>query len=262
MGNFVGLSRVYNIHAENEVAEILSHFNSQLIASFLDSKIKSRESFNPVIANVNDVGALEQNFKQIVDAYPEEQQQIWMTRNRVYQEIIDSILIEYNLKFNPTYESNSGSYMEALLLYDFFVSRYVNNAIEFFSTAIFQNINSIYKYLDTDERRDATVYAKKIYNTNPKLAIIANNINIVLDIICGFDYTIDDIFKTLYILDDYNVLTSCIIDRDDFFKHFYVGLVKGPLRPTIITEIRMNIHSRYIEENGVSSPVNNIMEDK
>lgn len=263
MGNFIGNSRIYNIHAENEVAEMLSHFNSELIRSFIASKIESRFEFNPVINPVNDVGSLEQNFKEIADAYPEEQQQIWDKRCNTYKEIIDYITQVYNLRINPTYESPSGNYMEALLLYDFFISRYMNNAIEFFSSEIIANTNSIYKYLNIDERREATIYAKKVYTANPKLAVLTNNIDMVMNTIAGFDYELNDIFRVLYTTDNYNVLSMYVYDNGDFFKQFYVGLLNNKDRALLITEIRMAIHAKYIAENGVAqSPINNIAEEQ
>ncbi len=263
MGNLIGNSRIYNIHAENEVAEILSHFNSELIRSVIASKIESRFNYSSVIDPVNDIGALEKNFNQIIDSYPEEQQQIWEKRCSTFQEIIDYITQIYNLDINPAYESRSGNYMEALLLYDFFISRYMNNAIEFFSNEIIKNTNSIYKYLNIDERREATIYAKKVYTANPKLAVLANNIDMAIGVIAGFDYELNDIFKALYTIDDYNILSMYVSDRGDFFKQHYVGMLNSQNRAVIITEIKMAIHAKYVAENGIAqSPINNVVDDK
>lgn len=263
MGNLIGNSLLYNMHATNEVAEILSHFDPTAIQIVIADQLDRRFQFNPIIAPVNLVESLEQNFKQILDYLPEEQQRIYETRTSVYAEIIEQIAGTYNLEMNPTYESTSGNYIEARILYDFFIGQYMQKAIEFFTNIVSTNAGPIYQYLKMDEHKEATAYAKKIYANNVKLGVLVNNMDAVVDTMCGFDYDIDSIFRTVYTTLDYNLITNLIRDRGDFYKRSYVSLFANPdLRATLITEIRLAIHSKYMAENNISQmPINITTED-
>lgn len=261
MGNLIGNSRIYNIHAENEVAEILSHFSPGFIQGFIKEKLDNRLAYQ-VLQPVNDVAALEQNFKQIIDCYPEEQQRIWQTRCQTYLEIINEILRTYNLGVSQTYESVSGYYMEAFLLYDFLVSGFKTNAVEFFSNIIMDNSEDIYKYLKMDDKRDATVYAKKFFTNDIKLGVLLNNIGLVISVISQMDYGLEDILKIVYTNDDFMIFSSFISDNGDFYKNFYIGMLNSYAGAPIITDIRMAIQAKYIEKYGVpQTPITN-MEDK
>lgn len=262
MGNLIGNSRIYNIHAENEVAEILSHFSPGFIEGFIREKLNNRLAY-AVIEPVNDVEALEKNFRQIIDCYPEEQQRIWNIKMSTYITIINEILKTYKLAFSQEYESISGYYMEAYLLYDFLVSRYKANAVEFFSTVIMQNSDEIYKYLKMDEKKDATVYAKKFFTNDVKLGILLNNIGSVISVISQMDYGIDDILRTVYTRDNYELMLNFISDPGDFYKDFYIGLLNSYAGAPIITDIRIAIQQKYIQNNGApQTPINSMMEDK
>ncbi len=261
MGNLIGNSRIYNFHAENEVAEILSHFSPGFIQGFITEKLNNRLNYQ-VMQPVNDVDALEQNFKQIIDYYPEEQQRIWQTRSNTYFEIISEIIRTYNLSIPQGYESISGYYMEASLLYDFLVSGFKSNAIEFFSNIIIENSEDIYKYLNMDDKRDATIYAKKFFTNDIKLGVLLNNIGPVISVISQMDYTLDDILKNIYTRDNYEVLSNFISDNGDFYRNFYISLFNSYAGAPIITDIRIAIQVKYTEKYGApQTPITN-MEDK
>lgn len=258
MGNLVGNSRIYNIHAENEVAEILSHFSIEFIRAFIGDQLHNQGShYNPVVPPVNIVSSLEQNFKQIIDAYPEEQQSIWDRRVLIYNEIIEQILNTYELQLSSTYETRSGWYSEAFILYDFFVGNFINHAIDFFSSIIISNADDIYKYLKLDEHKDATIYAKKIYSNNVKLGILINNIDLVIRTISGFDYSLDDILRITYTKEQYDLISMLVSDKGDFYRKFYLDLFASEMQTTLITEIRLAIHSKYVANNNISqTPIN------
>ena len=258
MGNLIGNSRIYNIHAENEVAEILSNFSIELIRGVIaDQMSKSISEYNPVVPAVNMVSSLEQNFKQILDAYPEDKQKIWERRTLVYQEIVTQIVNKYNLQIAPNYETRSGWYSEAVLLYDFFIANFLRFAIYFFSNAIITNANDIYRYLKLDERKDATIYAKKIYTNNVKLGVLVNNIDAVITTISGFDFTLDDIFRNIYgTRPEYDIMSEFVSDGGDFYRNFYVSLFNSEIQTNMITEIRLAIHSNFVANaNNLQTPI-------
>lgn len=258
MGNLIGNSRIYNIHAENEVAEILSHFSIEFIRVFIkDQMSKNILNYNPVVPPTNMVNSLEQNFKQLIEAYPEERPNIWERRTIVYKEIVTQIISTYELQLPPDYESRSGWYAEAVILYDFFIGNFLNYAIYFFSDAIILNANDIYKYLKLDERKDITTYTKKVYANNVKLGVLLNNIDAVISTIAGFDFTLDDIFRIVYgTQPSYDTISSFVSDMGDFYKKFYISLFQSEIQTMLVTEIRLAIHSKYIANTINTTPVN------
>lgn len=262
MGNMIGTSQNFNIHAENEVAEVLSHFNSDFIQSFIKNKLDERFIPSPAMDPVNIVGSLEQNFKQILDAYPEAQRDIWNKRSEVYLDIIRMILETYHLEIDPTYESRSGYYTEAGYLYDFFVSGFLRKAIDFFSNVILENAASIAKHLGIDEHKDATPYDKKVYTGNVKLGILVNNIDRTMQTVCGMDFTLEDILNHVYAKEDREIFTSFIRDRGDFYKDFYVYLMNTSIQAAMLTDIRLAVHAKYVTMYGanINNPIMQVME--
>lgn len=256
MGNLIGNSRIYNIHAENEIAEILSHYSPGFVQGFIKEKLDNKLDYT-VIQPINDVDAIEQNFKQIIDYYPEEQNRTWETRTRTYYEIISKILENYNLGVFPTYESNSGFYMEASLLYDFLVSRYKTNAVEFFSLVIMENSNEIYKYLKMDDKRETITYMKKLFSNDSKLGVLVNNIDLVMSVVSGMDFTLEDILRTVYTKDNADILSYFLTDNGNFYKTHYIGLINSYTGAPIVTDIRMSIQAKYMEKYGLNqqSPI-------
>ena len=69
MSSFMANSHIYNVVTENELAEVLSHYNSEFIYSVVDEAMKNRFLSVPIVSPANVVGCWEQNFKSIISIY-------------------------------------------------------------------------------------------------------------------------------------------------------------------------------------------------
>lgn len=250
MGNLFGNSRIGNIHAENEVAEILAHFNSDFIEAIMADKLNERLNVNYQLSTVNLVESLEQNFKQIIDCYQEEQRNIWNKRCNVYSQIINHLSNAHGMVINPSFESRSGYYMEALFMYDFFISNYINYAVTFFANMIYNNVDSIFKYLGLDEHKNNNPYIKKVFSANIKLGILIDNIEACIKCLCGFDYTFDDILQVVYSKQNKDIFDSLLRDSGDFYKTFYVPLFNTDIGSVLLTHIKIALTSMYATSNS------------
>ena len=100
MSSFTANAMAYNVTTENELAEVLSHYNSDFVFSVVDDAMKKRFQSVPIIAMPNVVAAWEQNFKAIIAQYGESATgEVSRVRDETYREIIDSICKEFSLNF-------------------------------------------------------------------------------------------------------------------------------------------------------------------
>ena len=60
-------SEQYNIVSENELTEVLAHFNTEFIMSIIDSAIANRNNPTAFASNPNIIDAWDANFKQIIN---------------------------------------------------------------------------------------------------------------------------------------------------------------------------------------------------
>jgi len=240
MGIMTANLNSYNIGLEGEVSDILSHFNSDFIFDIIKDNINSRCGFFTTTM-VNIPASFEARFKQAKATFPENSVQIEAVRLETYNQI----LINGNNITDP--------YSAAYYLYDFLVSNFSNNLVTFFSNYIVKEKNSLYESLhlaDYKKNKDSsTIYSKKLYK-NSKLAIINANIDYVIANICVFDIPFYNILSMIY--QDKNIikyLNDICVPINDFFRYTYGPLIQGQLRPTLLTNIRLQIQSLSIDED-------------
>lgn len=247
MSDFIANSNMYNIITENELAVVLSHYNSDFVLSVIEDAMRKRFEEVPISSRPNVVSAWEQNFKMIQSKYedlPESKSEVSRIRNETYQEIIDSVCKEFNMSF--TTDQNIDLYSAASVIYDFLVSNFTSNLVNFFANYIYKERNSIYDSLNLAEYKknkdSSTVYGKKIYK-DIKLAVINANIDIVITFLCGIDI---DFFNLVNILFDppmASFINNIISTNDDFFKKYYAQMFETDLRAALITDIRFKIQN-------------------
>lgn len=256
MSGFIAANNIYNITTENEISVLLSHFDSQYIMDVIKHNIQNKFTQYQVLGGMpNIIGGYETYFKQnLLDIFTsqEDQERILITREETYKEIINILCTEHYMQFNNNTE-NTDYYSIAFYLYSFLVSDFTNNVINFFTNFIIKEKNTLYDSLQLNtlkrSKDSTTIYNKKLYK-NSKLAIINANLDYVLDNICGYDISLSNILS--YIYKDVNMIKfieTSILPIHDFYKNFYVPLLKGTLRPIILTEIRLRIQSLSISED-------------
>ena len=241
MSGFIASNIEYNITTETEVAEILSHFNSEYILNVIKDNILRKQNFYPMNPP-NIVMAYDTNFKLLQNNYPEKNMDIENVRIETYKEIIEILCQEYQLQFN---DIDQDYYSTAFYLYSFLLSEFSSGLISFFANFIIKEKNSIYDSIglaDMKKNKDtSTVYSKKMYK-NTKLAIINANLEYVVDSICAYDISLNTVLSNIYF--DKNVvkhIESVITPIYDFFKTVYVPVVQSEIKSLLLTNIRFQI---------------------
>lgn len=252
MTTFIGNS-VYDIVAENEMLSVLSHFDTDYIFNMIkDMSTQKYESCQPTNANV--VYVYEQYFKGLKSQASTDSdiEEIDYIRDKTYIEIIDILCKDHNLYCEPTLD-HSKYYTMAFYLYDFLIAKYRNHVVTFFSNFILREKNNLYESLDLarfkKNKDSSTIYNKKIFK-NTKLAVIASNLEYIIDNISVFDISFETILDMIYNdRDIVNFLSSNISPLGDFFKNTFTLAMKSSIRPIILTDIRLFISREAIEDD-------------
>ena len=245
MSSFNANLQAFNVNTENELAEVLSHYNSEFIFSIVNEAMKSRFLTVPIAAIPNVVGAWEQNFKAIIAKYgSESREQVLQVRNDTYDEIIEMICKEFGLNF--TIDDSIDKYSAAFHLYNLLVCNFIDSLTQFFANFIYKERNSLYESLGLAELKknkdSSTIYGKKVYK-DIKLAIINANIDMVISQICSMDipfYTIiSGVCGNNSELKKY--FLTIISENERFFEKAYIPVMNSDIRPDIITSIRFKL---------------------
>lgn len=251
MSNFIGNSQLYNMHSENEVAEILSNFETPMINHIMNDALNRRMEYVPSIPKPNLVNSLELNFKNILDCHTEKQAEIYEVRLNTYQEIIEMINQFYNLDWQPGFTSPSGFYSEASNMYDFFVGNFVPCMIEFFAQILMREYRNIYNVLPQNIKEEAeAAYSKKKNGKNMELETVLDNISFAVDAICNYDFGLHDIIAMVrgnLIADS---ICGAIVERGYFFKTFYVSTFQSDLRSNRLTDLILFMYQNDMIESS------------
>lgn len=240
-------SEQYNIVSENELTEVLAHFNTEFIMSIIDSAIANRNNPTAFASNPNIIDAWDANFKQIINYYgsADVTERVNTLRVDTYQEIIKRICTYHGLNFTI---DDVDLYSAAHYLYQFFVSDFLKYMDQFFAMYIIgeaaglyeaMNLGSLKKNKDT-----STIYSKKIF-PDPRLAIINANIDMVVTYISGMDISLDQIFARCGLTNqEAAYLNNLVCDQDNFFRNHYVTTIANEyVRPIRLNNIRFIIRS-------------------
>lgn len=234
-------NHIFNIVSENQIATILSHFNSDYIMSSIIEKISSRNFYS--MNNPNVVYSYEINFQQIKSLYPSDVQNIDSVRIQTYQEIIDILCQHHKLAFNENMQVDY--YSAAFYLYDFLVSNFLPYIVSFYVKYLVAEKSRLYEYIISRGTERDMGYSRKIYKDN-KIATISSNLDIALDYIKGLDIPLNVIISSLYPTEIANFLNQIIAPVSDFYKEIYVATFNDPLMmPEIVTGIRLELQAKY-----------------
>lgn len=234
----------YSIATDNEVAAVLSHFNNDYIYATVTQSINMKiRPYTMPMPNI--VVSYEQYFKQAIDTYPGARDQIWNARNDVNAQIIKILCDAYQLVFDD--QDVQDLYSSAVYLYDFLVSNFQNNLVEFFTNYILKEKNSIYDILNMGtlkrNKDSSTMYSKKIYR-NTRLGIICANLDVVIDNINVFDIDFNTYVNTVY-GNEYKTIAKhiemIVSPLNDFFKTYISAQFATALKPVLITSIRLRL---------------------
>lgn len=245
MSSFTANSQTYNVVTESELAEVLSHYNSDFVFSIIDQCLKYRFMNVPVTQYPNVVAGWEQNFKAIIAQYGDSsREEVMRVRNETYREIIDTICKEFNMSF--TIDDTVDLYSAAYHMYELMVSNFTDNMVTFFANFIYKERSYIYDSLNLAEMKknkdSSTIYGKKIYK-DIKLAVINANIDAVVAGVCSMDIPYHLIISTIFgnNSDKKKFIMTITAGGADFFQTAYVRVLNSDIRADIITAIRFKL---------------------
>lgn len=237
----------FNVVSENELTEVIAHFNTEFIMSIVDQAIQNRFSPTAYMANPNVVDAWDMNFKQIVQYYGsvDVEQRIAALREDTFAEICKRICTYHGLSFTI---DNVDMYTAAHTLYHFFVSNYLQYLDQFFANYIVQEADTLYQALELDETKGkdaSSIYAKKVFK-DPRLAIISANIDTVINYISGADIHLEDIINNCGLPpQEAAYLLTIISDANGtFYRDHYLGTIMNDyVKPIRLNSIRFIIRN-------------------
>ncbi len=264
MSSFTANYQMFNVGTENELAEILSHYNSDYVYSVLDTLMKKRFVEVPLIPMPNIVAAWEANFKSILATYgSENQQEIIRVRNETYNEIIHMICKEFDLNF--TIDDTVDPYSAAYHIFNFMVANFADNMATFFANFIYKERISLYESLnlgDLKKNKDSsTLYGKKLFK-DIKLVVLNANIDMVVKEISSMDIPFYNIISNIYGANSEltKYYMTIISAGDEFFRKSYLPVLESDIRPEIMTSIRFKL--QYIASSHDQTTNNiSIIED-
>lgn len=242
----------YVISNEYNITEILAHFDSDYIISTIEDKLEEI-NFASSLIQPNIIASFEENFKLMREQFPGDEANINAVRIRVYTEIIQILCNKFNLQFNEI-DDTIDLYTAAFYAYDFLVCNRNNIMINFFTSFIINNKNSI--NVEKKNKDSSVVYNKNIY-TDPKLIAISANMEKVIKYISEIDVRLVDIFSSTYVNQETVMfLDNAFADRGNFFKTYYCNISTEDM-PIVITNIRLQLQK--IVGNISDSSINKLL---
>jgi hypothetical protein len=253
--------RYNDMATEQELAEVLSHYDSNLVYDVVREHINYvRSTANVISMPPNVVAAWEQNFQYIKSTYQSEEA-VENVRQETYREIIDIICGSYGLNFTI---DEVDLYTAACALYNFFVCEFASNVTTFFANYIYNERAAIYDSMGLSELKknkdSSTIYGKRMYK-DIKIAVVTANIVKVIHNICNgmeFDYPT---FISIAARDNKQAaeyLLQITADGGNFFSNIVVPCVAANLAD-YVTNIRFKIQeSAVLHDQVIYNPTNTI----
>ena len=259
MGSFLLNNMAYNIKAENQLASILSQFDISYIDSIIDDAVlRTMNGEFDVTPKVNLVNALENNFKNTLQDFPEDRQNVLLVREDCYLNILNKLGQSFNFEFRRCEEMDL--YSIAHLAYDFYISNNHAYFIHFMSNFIMREQNMIYKALDLDKSKKnkdtTTINNKKLFKSQ-QLAVIAANVGQVLRYLSELDFEMEQILNECYNY-NYNLVaafTNHILLKFDPFKQFYKMNVNYNSEPLVANTLALELY-RQADANHMTQQLN------
>lgn len=218
---------VTNVNIDNLLAGILSKFDDDYIMGAIDDSLNSRFTLDG-IKKPNIVAAYEANFKDITDGFSSYSDDIAQTRQRVYISIIRKICQFYDFEF--TEAEDVDYYSAAYWIYEFLVSSFTRNVVNFYVSYLIKERESICTSLDLMQLRkenDSTYsYSKKLFK-DPRLAAIHCNLEYAIEQMTTFPIDLWTILSSIYTNEIASYIYGLIKDRGNFFKNFCEIFVVG-----------------------------------
>ena len=248
----------YNIDTDAGIGTILSNLDSDYIMAVVDDSLEKKfRPFDEPMPNMVDV--LERNFIGILNNAPDYREKILDVRKQTYIEIITRIVDYYNLNITIDLinENEENIHTIAKMMYDAFIARFTDNMINFFTSYIIDNADTIYNYLKSMDNinrpRDNGAYAKNNF-LDEKFVLIHANANMIIYNIAGYDIGLNTLLNYFFGQQVSEYLNSILEDKGDIYKYHYGSYIKSNYGPEVITRIKLELQSRTFQNNIPVTP--------
>lgn len=237
----------YMVVSTNEVASIISRFTPEMINDIVEETIATKfRSYSPRIVNL--IESMEQMYKSDMAGLPDYINELRQVRQENYIHILKMIGERHQIGYKVDLITVPDIYSTAWIVYDFLISNFTINIINFFTNYIYKEKAMIYETLDlASKKKEISPYSKKIFANggNSILAIIHANLEFVLDNICAYDITLNDFINIAYInkRPEANLLMNTLQDYGDFFKRIIVPYYQANA-PIISTNIKLTLQEQ------------------
>jgi len=248
-----GIDKAYHLISEGETASILANFSTDFIYNVTQDLLNDRYKDFSLIPKVNIVDKLESAFKFLLNQYNYDRENILITRNEVYTQIITIISNSTGVKIYS--DDNTDIYNLARSIFDFFISSYDNCVFSFLLNFIYEQKDAIYLDLDLEKSKKSkditTMYNKQMYN-DLNMAIINANLDRVLNYIGGMDVPTYDILRRIY-ANNTNIHTlNFMASHIDIDAPLFDIFVKPVLNSSVLYPILLTSLKLEIQRNGVN----------
>lgn len=240
-----------SIDTDMAIGTILSNFDSAWIMhSIQDSLNMKFRPFNDPMPNFVDI--LNRQFAATLQAGPDYAEKIEATRDETYREIIQAICGYYGLVFTENYENISPVELYGIAhnLYDIFIARFTDHMVNFFTTYIINNMNSIYTYLYNDEsvKKPKEKDIPQGFYTDPKFMLIHANLNKIILNMASYDIPLESLLPYLTDPTIAQRLSVLLQDTGDIYKyHYAVYLQDERHMAELLTCIKLSLQTKTQE---------------
>lgn len=247
---FHAMNGDFSVITDGEIAAILSHFSKEMIINTVTDILNIK--FRPYAPAINNlVDNYESNYKLALSNYPQISNELKIERDDAYQAIIYKIAEYYQMNVNL--EQEIDIFSAAYYMYDFFVSNFVNNVIEFFCYYIENEYNSLYeivKIIEDKKEKDPNRKTVKYKDEKMKmLSGILSNLDIALNNMAGFDITIENIIDVVYRGNPVaSFLKILLADTGNFYMNYYISFLKQ-YNVEIETSIKLRLNASITGNN-------------
>ena len=256
MNKLLMCSGDYNIEAENACARLLTQFNTNFILDICDNTLSTKDSPS-IISTPNIVTASEFSFKDLLEQFPGDEENIKMVRSETHIEIIQRLCSYYHAEFlDPGDEYH---FMLARNYYYLLASGYSRCLIKFLSANIYKNRNELYDLLindaDIKKSKDITSgYYKRVCKNDPKLGLLIVYIQSVLDYILGLDISFHEILEYIFIKPEIiELMANSIKFEEPFYNYYKRTMDNTNYRPIIESNIILQLQSHYGNELDITA---------
>lgn len=238
----------YNaIDTDAALAVILSNFESDYINNIVsDSLSRKFIPFSAPMPNLVDI--LERQFDAILVQSPDYREEVLACRRRTYFEILQLICNHYDLKmsFETDQIEDVEFYGIVRTMYETFVSSFTTYMINFFTSYIVQNADSIVAYLaqDPDAIKPKEGTVDSLLYIDPKYILIHANMNRIIMNMTSYDIPMNQLFDYLFTPTVSARLANLFVDTGDIYKYHFASYVLDPTTGAgVLTNVKLNLQS-------------------